>query len=139
MREYFAEPLGDRTTGYKNIPTFITFPSLKDKTWSKSHPNKLSCQMLMMADYSWFEPYQREINEAIAAKDGNRWKIAIEKYEQYKAEWKHRAQQVLLHYFPKLENHIDLVDLSTPLAIENYLSADRGNFLYPLSSSIITT
>jgi phytoene dehydrogenase-like protein len=126
MRRYFSDPLGDRETGYLNVPTFITFPSLKDKAWSKTHPNKLSCQMLMMADYSWFEAHQREVDEAIAARDEKRWVAAIERYEQLKAEWKHRARQVLLLYFPQLERHIDLFDISTPLAIENYLSAPRG-------------
>jgi hypothetical protein len=31
MKEYFSNPLGNRESGYLNIPTFITFPSLKDK------------------------------------------------------------------------------------------------------------
>jgi phytoene dehydrogenase-like protein len=129
MKEYFSNPLGDRESGYLNIPTFITFPSLKDKAWSKAHPGKLSCQMLMMADYCWFEPFQWEINEAVSARDEKRWAVAVEKLEQLKEEWKHRARQVFLHYFPQLESHIDLLDVSTPLAIENYLCAYRGLLL----------
>lgn len=126
MRAYFANPLGDEETGYLSIPTFITFPSLKDKQWSKSHPNKLSCQMLMMADYSWFESYKKEIDEAIQSRDEIRWKNAIKALELYKEAWKLRAKQLILDYFPVLSNHIDVFDISTPLAIENYLSAERG-------------
>ena len=63
MKSFFATPLTNDENDYINIPTFITFPSLKDKAWSKSHPNKISCQMLIMADYRWFEHYQNEINE----------------------------------------------------------------------------
>jgi all-trans-retinol 13,14-reductase len=139
MKTYFADPLGDRETGFLNIPAFITFPSLKDKAWAKAHPGKLSCQMLMMADYSWFEPLQREINEAVSARDEKRWAAAVEQLEQLKEQWKHRARQILLLYFPQLEKHIDLLDLSTPLAIENYLCAYRGLSSIPFSLSLLTS
>eukprot|EP00602_Paraphysomonas_sp_CaronLab_P009590 CAMPEP_0185019196 /NCGR_PEP_ID=MMETSP1103-20130426/1822_1 /TAXON_ID=36769 /ORGANISM="Paraphysomonas bandaiensis, Strain Caron Lab Isolate" /LENGTH=629 /DNA_ID=CAMNT_0027549385 /DNA_START=109 /DNA_END=1998 /DNA_ORIENTATION=- len=118
MRAYFESPLGDENTGYLGIPTFITFPSVKDKEWSSSHPGRVSCQMLMMADYSWFERFAHDMKS-------NR-DHAVQEYENIKRAWARRAEQMLFHYFPKAQGHVSMVDISTPLAIENYLFADQG-------------
>lgn len=58
MRDFFADPLG------KEPPAMITFPSLKDQEWHLKHPDRICCQMLVMADWEWFkewaaEPHQR--------------------------------------------------------------------------------
>jgi hypothetical protein len=82
--------LGDRESGDLNP----TFPSLKDKACSKAHPGKISCQMhahdgrLLLV-----RTFQREINEAVSARDEKCWVVAVEKLE--------------------LESHIDLPDIST--------------------------
>ena len=33
----------------------ITFPSMKDRSWEEQHPDKITCQMLVVTNYDWFK------------------------------------------------------------------------------------
>lgn len=113
LEEYFQSPLscGD-------IPAFITFPSLKDKSWVESHPEKTTCQMLLMAEYEWFEEYYREGKGKASRAEG---------YEtELKEKWKQKCLEILYKYYPKCRDYIEVADISTPLSIEQWLYADRG-------------
>lgn len=111
LEEYFADPLGTKG-GFKGIPAFITFPGVKDKEWSKSHPGKTSCQMLMMAEHQWFrdaaDRLHQEAQQAQGASKGSAKQggapVRSAAYEALKAEWKDRALEILFMYFPKVCN-----------------------------------
>lgn len=108
---FFDDPLNENV----RIPAFITFPSMKDKEWSLKHVGKVSCQILIMSDYSWFEKFK-------GMNDNER----LEGYQEIKNIWLERCIEIFLKYFPKAKDKIEFADISTPLSIEYYLNAARG-------------
>ena len=111
LNDYFENPLKTQD----QLPAFITFPSIKDQNFNKKFPNKVSCQMLLMAEYDWFDQFKGDTT--MHRKEG---------YEELKEEWKKRCLKIFLKYFPKAQGHIEVCDISTPLSIEHYLGAHRG-------------
>lgn len=93
----------------------ITFPSIKSRKGAGTHGDKTTCQMLCMAEHTWFEQYAHLPTRKRGAE-----------YKALKREWGDRFVEVLLRFYPQLEGRIELVDVSTPLSIEHYLSADHG-------------
>ena len=112
IETFFNDPLGENS----RIPAFITFPSMKDKEWSLKHPGKVSCQMLVMSDYSWFENFKG--NDS----DNER----LDGYKEIKEQWLAKCISIFLQYFPKAKDKIEVMDISTPLSIEYYLNAAKG-------------
>lgn len=112
MKAFFNDPLSG-SAGDLKAPTFITFPSEKEKGYAAAHPGKISCQMLIMAPYEWFE----------------RVKDDTKAYQAMKQQWEERALAILYHYHPKVKGHVDMVDISTPVTIGRWLNAHRGNNL----------
>ncbi len=112
MGEYFRDPLGQ---SWLQTPAFITFPSLKDQSYKyingSDAPAITTCQMLLMADYEWFESFKG--SSATEREAG---------YARMKEMWKQRCLDIFLHYFPKAKGRVALCDISTPLTIENYLN-----------------
>ena len=109
MKDFFNDPLSGTPAELK-APTFITFPSEKEKGYAAAHPGKISCQMLIMAPYEWFEPLKDNSHA----------------YLKVKKQWEDRALAILFHYFPKVKGHVDMVDISTPVTIGRWLNAHRG-------------
>ncbi len=95
MRRYFADPLNVGT----DMPAFITFPSCKDKKWESEHPGRVSCQMLFMADYSWFETFSGDVRHPNKA---GSLPAAVKDYAELKEEWKQKCLAVFFKYFPKV-------------------------------------
>jgi all-trans-retinol 13,14-reductase len=93
----------------------VTFPSIKDRDGADAQPGKTTCQILCTADYKWFDRYA-----------GQRTRRRGQEYEALKREWGERLVGLLLRFYPQLEGHIELVDVSTPLSIEHYLGAHEG-------------
>jgi all-trans-retinol 13,14-reductase len=93
----------------------VTFPSIKSGKGAGIHGDKTTCQMLCMAEHAWFEQYAHLPTRKRGAE-----------YKALKREWGDRFVEVLLRFYPQLEGRIELVDVSTPLSIEHYLSADNG-------------
>jgi hypothetical protein len=52
VQEHWKDPLGDAD----NIPMMFTWPSLKDRAWVAKHPDRHTCQILVMAETL---PYRR--------------------------------------------------------------------------------
>jgi len=101
LDDYFRNPLGVKG-GFKGIPAFITFPGVKDKEWSKAHPGKTSCQMLMMAEHKWFAEAAARSPAGKKTATGAPERSA--EYEALKAEWKGRALEILFLYYPKVSD-----------------------------------
>jgi all-trans-retinol 13,14-reductase len=93
----------------------VTFPSIKDREGVDARPEKTTCQMLCTVDYQWFEKYAAQ-----------RSRRRGREYEERKREWGERLVGLLLRFYPQLEGHIELVNVSTPLSIQHYLGADEG-------------
>jgi len=93
----------------------ITFPSLKDRAWGSKHPDMITCQMLVMAEFEWFKKYQHE-------ESGKR----CEEYQKLKKIWEEKCLNILYKYYPKIKDYIEVVDISTPLSIQYYLNEPNG-------------
>jgi phytoene dehydrogenase-like protein len=111
IEDFMADP-----SDPENDPMImVTFPSIKDRDGADSLPGKTTCQILCLADYQWFEKYA-----------GKRTRQRGQEYKALKAEWGDRLVELLLRFYPQLEGHIELVDVSTPLSIEHYLGTNEG-------------
>ena len=55
LERFFNDPFS--LTDEEGLPIMITFPSIKDQTYEAKHPGKLTCQMLVMAKWEWFEKW----------------------------------------------------------------------------------
>lgn len=94
----------------------ITFPSIKSRKAGGTHGEKTTCQMLCMAEHSWFEQHAGLPTRRRGAE-----------YKALKRAWGERFLEILLRFYPQLEGRIELVDVSTPLSIEHYLGTDKGS------------
>ena len=117
LDDYFRNPLGVKG-GFKGIPAFITFPGVKDKEWSKAHPNKTSCQMLMMAEHKWFAEAAALGPQGKKTATGAPERSA--EYEALKAEWKERALEILFLYYPKVRCTFAVFCFGQLLSVDTY-------------------
>lgn len=109
--DFFADP----SNPDHDPMIMVTFPSIKDPSWKEEHPDQTTCQLLCMAEYSWFEKYAWKTPRRRGAE-----------YNELKQEWGERLVEVLLRFYPQLEGRIDLVDVSTPLSIGHWLASNEG-------------
>ena len=73
-----------------DMPLMITFPSVKDQEFPTNDPHT-TCQILIMADYSWFEAWREEPS-------GQR----AEEYVALKNSFRDRAVDTLIRFFPQV-------------------------------------
>jgi all-trans-retinol 13,14-reductase len=99
------------------MPMFIGFPSAKDPTYNDRHPGKSCADVLTTAKYEWFGLWE-DMNH----KDRKKNKY----YMDYKEFFKKRMLEELLKYYPQLEDHIDYIDIGTPLTFNKYIGTTRG-------------
>jgi hypothetical protein len=113
LEAYFADPL-NAPGGFRGIPAFITFPSVKDKEWSKTHPNKVCCQMLMMAEHQWFRDQIGDSSTSqeeaeLALLKGPAFGAAAParsaRYTALKEQWKNAALEIFYLYYPKVRQN----------------------------------
>ena len=102
-------------------PVFITFPSVKDRA---AYDKPLSCQLLTMAKYDWFEKFSDEAKEFYYSKRSG--EPRGNEYAKEKEWWAKTMCETLFEHYPQLKDHVDLMDVSTPLTIEHYLNEPRG-------------
>ncbi len=116
-RDYFKDPLQ-----VEHIPMMITFPSIKDRKCTLGEKKeRLTCQLLSVADDKWFQQWENELNNSSSHKhpqDGE--------YEIFKSKWKAKMMKILLQRYPIFKDKIDFFDLSTPLSIKYYLNKPGG-------------
>lgn len=117
MQEYFNDPLRETAPA----SAFITFPSLKDVTYKDRNPNKTSCQVLVITEFDWFRSYRQASSVYSIGREARE-----EGYEQLKEVWKQKILKIFLTHFPRAEQYIKVVDISTPLTIEHYLHGVHG-------------
>jgi len=108
-----ARYLADRSAA---IPlAYVSFPSAKDPDWERRHPGRATVEVVGIAPYEWFEPWQ-----------GTRWRRRGPEYEGLKAELQERLLDVALRQLPGLKGHILHAELSTPLSTCHFAGYQRG-------------
>jgi phytoene dehydrogenase-like protein len=111
VRDFMADPANPE----HDPMIMVTFPSIKDHEGAETYKAKTTCQILCMADWQWFEKFA-----------GRRTRRRGEEYKELKAAWGERLVELLFRFYPQLEGHVELLDVSTPLSIQHYLGADEG-------------
>lgn len=89
---------------------FIGAGSLKDPQCMEQHPDTIALEMITDAEA---EPF-------LALSDVESHRRSAE-YKGTKKQLEERFRQILLTVFPKLEDHILSIDISTPLSVDFYL------------------
>ncbi|MBX7182942.1 MAG: NAD(P)/FAD-dependent oxidoreductase [Bacteroidia bacterium] len=103
----------DRSSEFPVV--YISFPSAKDPEWKKQHPNKSTIEIITVAPYSWFSPWENE-----------RWMHRGEEYQALKDEFSQRLLTHLYRVVPALEGKIAFYELSTPLSTKHFAAYEFG-------------
>jgi len=107
LDDYFRDPMAG------DIPCMITWPSIKEQ--SNRNDNRISCQMLAIADNEWFAPFRDQ-----------KFKARSPEYEQLKKQWEEKFHAVLFKVFPQVKERVEFSDVSTPLTIKHYMLVPDG-------------
>jgi len=107
--KFMSEPEGE-------IPLFyFSFPSAKDKIWQDQNPDRATIQIVVPANYDWFEKW-----------NDSKWKKRPEDYQDFKLMFKEKILKELFKHFPACEAYLDHAELSTPLTTEHFSNYSRG-------------
>lgn len=94
---------------------YISFPSSKDPEWKKNFPDKSTIEIITMAPYEWFAPWEQE-----------RWRNRGSEYEALKEEFSQRLLDYLYQVVPQLKGKIAFYELSTPLSTKLFSNYEFG-------------
>lgn len=97
---------------------YISFPSAKDPSWSERYPNKSTVEIVTTCNAELFERWK-----------GSTWNKRGEDYEALKQRLMDRMLSVLFEKMPQLKEHLDYVELSTPLSTQWFQWNDGGEIL----------
>lgn len=97
---------------------YISFPSAKDPSWSERYPNKSTVEIVTTCNAELFERWK-----------GLTWNKRGEDYEALKQRLMDRMLNVLFEKMPQLKEHLDYVELSTPLSTQWFQWNDGGEIL----------
>ena len=96
---------------------FISFPSTKDPNW-KNHPgreNKATMAIITFAKWDWYKQW-----------DQTQLKKRGEEYEELKTVFGQKMIDRCCQLFPKIKDHIDYVDVGSPLTHKHYIAQPHG-------------
>ena len=102
---------------------FITFPSTKDPLWERDFPGRATVEMYAYTDYSHFARWA-----------GTPWMKRGDDYLARKAVVQQRLLDELFRHAPAAAQHVDVVEVSTPLTYETFAKRERGGFMGVASS-----
>jgi all-trans-retinol 13,14-reductase len=102
---------------------YVSFPSAKDPDFERRHPGRGTIEVITLAPYEWFQPYE-----------STRWGKRGAEYEALKRKLSDRLLAALLAQRPQLKGHIDHAELSTPLSTQHFAAHPHGE-IYGLAHS----
>lgn len=94
---------------------YISFPSAKDSSWQKNHPNTSTIQVLGSYPYEWVEQWEN-----------NQWQKRGEAYEKIKENIQSQLLNKLYETLPQIKGHIEICELSTPLSTKHFSNYNKG-------------
>lgn len=109
IKAYLQNPKSDLPV------TYISFPSAKDPTWDKRYPGRATMEVIGIAPYEWFAPWQDKP-----------WHKRGEDYEANKEEFTQTLLNKVYHYLPQLKGKLDYSELSTPLSTRHFCNYEKG-------------
>lgn len=94
---------------------FIGFGSSKDAAWEAKHPDKSTGVIITFCRRDIFEKWEsKEVKHR-----GN-------DYKELKEKFTNKLLEQFYKYYPHLKEHVDYLDLGTPLSCEHFLGAYKG-------------
>jgi len=96
---------------------FVSFPSTKDPNW-KDHPgreNKATMAIITLANWEWYKGW----GDTTLHKRGD-------EYEELKKSVAQKMIDRCCEMFPKIKDHIDYVDVGSPLTNKYYIAQPHG-------------
>jgi len=103
---------------------FCSFPSTKDPEWNRKYPGKTTVALVSLMPYEWLQEFE-------GGKKGKRG----DDYESYKKIFGHKLVEQACRLYPTIRDHIDYVEIGTPLTNRHYLAAPRGE-IYGMDHNI---
>nr|XP_054767019.1 all-trans-retinol 13,14-reductase-like [Lytechinus pictus] len=94
---------------------FISFPSAKDSTWDERYPGKSACTLVTLANWEWFQQWEKTRMHHRGAD-----------YEAIKKGIADKMWERVLDLFPQLEDKVDYFEAGSPLSNKYYLAAPAG-------------
>jgi all-trans-retinol 13,14-reductase len=94
---------------------FISFPSAKDPSWDKNHPNTSTIEVITVAEFAKHKKWENE-----------EWKNRGDEYEAFKETISQNLLDVLYQKSPKTNGHVDYYELSTPLTSRDLANYKEG-------------
>lgn len=94
---------------------FISFPSAKDSTWDERYPGKSACTLVTLANWEWFEEWEK-----------TRMHHRGDEYDAIKKGIADKMWERVLELFPQLEDKVDYFEAGSPLSNKYYLGAPAG-------------
>ncbi|XP_069178023.1 all-trans-retinol 13,14-reductase-like [Procambarus clarkii] len=94
---------------------FLSFPSTKDPEWKKKFPGKTTMALVTLIPYHWMEEWE---NKPVMKRG--------DEYESLKNTLGHKALEKACELYPSIRDHIDYVNIGTPLSNRHYLGSPRG-------------
>ena len=94
---------------------FISFPSAKDPSWDKNHPNSSTIEVITVAEFSKHKKWEDE-----------EWKNRGDEYEAFKETISQNLLKVLYQKSPETNGHVDYYELSTPLTSRDLANYKEG-------------
>lgn len=109
VRRYLADRAAPLPVAY------VSFPSAKDPDWDRRHPGTATIEVIGLAPYQWFEPWQEQ-----------RWHRRGADYQALKCELQGRLLEAAFTQLPQLRSRIVHAELSTPLSTRHFANYARG-------------
>jgi len=94
---------------------FISFPSTRDPSFSKRHPDRSTITMITFLPFSVFEKW-----------DGTMWGKRGDDYEELKEHYSQRMLSALYEKLPQLKGKVDYYEAGTPLTTQYYCDYRSG-------------
>ena len=94
---------------------FISFPSAKDPTWDKYHPNSATIEVITVAEFSKHKQWE-----------DTEWKKRGDEYDLLKENISQSLLESLYKHSPNTKGHVDYYELSTPLTSRDLANYKEG-------------
>ena len=94
---------------------FISFPSAKDPSWDKDHPNSATIEVITVAEFEKHKKWEDK-----------QWKKRGDEYESFKETISQSLLESLYKQSPKTKGHVDYYELSTPLTSRDLANYKEG-------------
>jgi all-trans-retinol 13,14-reductase len=94
---------------------YLSFPAAKDPMWASHYPGKSTIDVITLAPWEWFEPWQ-----------GLPWARRGRQYAEYKEQLAQKLLETVYRQVPAARGKVDYHELSTPLSTAHFNNYGQG-------------